>query len=262
MHKRSLNGGYMNNCLKKVMIFILNTLWCMSIGAAETEALSLKTKIFKKYYTIAQNAQALHIPIDTDGLPASAYVSVLFTKEFTHPQAKKELIELGINEPTVDQIKRILQDEYFMDSDLGPLLLKKLYATGYDITPFLNDHTLILRNRGAILPILKRINPTLLNKLMVNINFIEKDPSIIRDLVAEGADINARWYGNSTLLHIATIVGNPMVVREAIQAKANVNRQDIDNKTPLVYAYNALYKNRTPTTIQIVSLLRKAGAHT
>lgn len=261
MHKRSLNGGYMNNCLKKILIFILNT-WCIRIGAAETEALSLKTKIFKKYYAIAQNAQILHIPTDTVGLPASAYVSVLFTKEFSHPQAKRELIELGINEPSQDQIKCVLQDEYFMGSHLGLLLLAKLYKSNYDVTPFLNNHALILRSRKTILPILKRINPALLNKLILNINFIEKDPTIIRDLVAEGADINAQWYGDSTLLHIATIAGNPIIVREAIQAKAHVNRHDIDNKTPLAYAYNALYKNRTPATIQIVSLLRQAGAHT
>lgn len=81
-------------------------------------------------------------------------------------------------------------------------------------------------------------------------------PQEIRDLVAKGAEINARYKkgGYTPLMYAALVTSDPDVISTLIELGANVNEKDDSNFTALIYA---VLKNTNP---EITATLIRSGA--
>ena len=73
------------------------------------------------------------------------------------------------------------------------------------------------------------------------------------DFIANGADINAKADFNSTVLHLASEVGNKDMVEVLVSKGAEVNAKDDVGETPLACAARCGH-------IEIAQMLQKAGA--
>ena len=65
---------------------------------------------------------------------------------------------------------------------------------------------------------------------------IEQDLSAVQSLLAEGADLNARYSSGRTALHIAAALGDIAICTALIHAHAALDAQDASGDTPLMLA--------------------------
>ncbi|MFH1882965.1 MAG: ankyrin repeat domain-containing protein [Planctomycetota bacterium] len=87
-----------------------------------------------------------------------------------------------------------------------------------------------------------------MNELMVILELLYTG-----QLIAKGANVNAKDNWNWTPLHSAAYYGNKDIVELLIAKGADVTARDGDSRTPLWYAKDKGHA-------EIVSLLRKHGA--
>ncbi|MGB8951591.1 MAG: ankyrin repeat domain-containing protein [Candidatus Aminicenantales bacterium] len=78
---------------------------------------------------------------------------------------------------------------------------------------------------------------------------------MLKVLIDAGADVNVKYEGSMTLLHVAALYGGDKSVTELLIAKgANVNTKTLWDETPLDLAMSKEHK-------ELVDLLRKHGGH-
>ena len=58
----------------------------------------------------------------------------------------------------------------------------------------------------------------------------------MRELLARGADVNARSNDSRTALHVASTFGHAEAMRELLMLRPDINAQDGDGNTPLIDA--------------------------
>ena len=80
---------------------------------------------------------------------------------------------------------------------------------------------------------------------------MDLDIHMVRTLISEGANLNAKEYDNSnTPLHLAVGMQNAGILSELIANGANVNAQNIAGRTPLHHVASG---NRTDLLLQLIS---------
>lgn len=62
-------------------------------------------------------------------------------------------------------------------------------------------------------------------------------PQLTRKYILEGAFVNIRDHERKTALHICSITGHAEPAKVLIEFKADLNPKDLNEKTPLVYAF-------------------------
>ncbi|MYF74783.1 MAG: ankyrin repeat domain-containing protein [Gemmatimonadetes bacterium] len=80
----------------------------------------------------------------------------------------------------------------------------------------------------------------------------------IRDLVARGADVNARNYKGQTALHCAARAGFVEIVSLLLEHGAEVDLRDRAGHTPLMTALRSRIKNKNKLR-EVVRVLTEAG---
>ena len=81
----------------------------------------------------------------------------------------------------------------------------------------------------------------------------------IRDLIARGADVNARNYKGQTALHCAARAGFVDIVSLLLEHGAEVDLRDRAGHTPLIAALRSTIKNKDKLR-EVVRVLTEAGA--
>ena len=81
----------------------------------------------------------------------------------------------------------------------------------------------------------------------------------VRDLIARGADVNARTYKGQTALHCAARAGFVDIVFLLLEHGAKVDLRDDKGNTPLVAALRSRIKNKDKLR-EVVQVLTEAGA--
>ena len=82
----------------------------------------------------------------------------------------------------------------------------------------------------------------------------------IRDLIACGADVNARNHKGQTALHCAARAGFVEIVSALLEQGAEVNLRDSNGQTPLMTALRSTIKNKGKLR-EVVRVLTAAGAN-
>jgi hypothetical protein len=83
----------------------------------------------------------------------------------------------------------------------------------------------------------------------------QNDIKGVQTSIATGFDVNTKDKNNMTALHVAVEFENLEIAKLLLQNKADINAQDKDGKTPLMYAVDGITEN-----FEAVKLFIKSGA--
>jgi ankyrin repeat protein len=87
----------------------------------------------------------------------------------------------------------------------------------------------------------------------------QREPAILRFLLARGADVNGKGDDGSTAMHIAVIDQNADVIKILLDAGADVNAVDSTGRTPL-FILTLYFSSHSPPLSSLVRLLLDRGA--
>jgi len=85
------------------------------------------------------------------------------------------------------------------------------------------------------------------------------DSEIVKFLLSHGADVNAKAEGKITPLHLAALGARGKVVKLLISHGADVNAEDEEGRTPLEFALSLLTKNKAERRATIKILEQNGG---